>query len=149
DVQGEVIGIDAQFTEFEGGDQQVQRQLFVPEVVADDFGKERRGVAGQCQLDGSADVILVSGLRQHLAAVGREQLLVKENVVLFGQTVAQLFEVGAHQPMHAGIAPAREDAVKPGPIDQLGGGHLLQKKERVRLAGKVAAGSALPALCEV
>jgi hypothetical protein len=58
-VQGEIIRIDAQLAEFIGTDQQMQGQLFVPQVIADDFGQALIAALTQRQLHGALQITLI------------------------------------------------------------------------------------------
>ncbi|MNT64303.1 hypothetical protein D3C72_2021940 [compost metagenome] len=62
-VKLEIMAIDAQFRQFVGGDQQMQRWLFIAQVVADQLGKKIIAVAPQCQLQGALQVTLVVQFR--------------------------------------------------------------------------------------
>ena len=47
DMQREVVGVNAQFVQLIGRDQQVQRQLFVAQIEANEFRQEIAGVPAQ------------------------------------------------------------------------------------------------------
>lgn len=68
-MQGEVVGIDIQLMEFEGADQQMQRQLFVAKIVADRLGHELVAMISQCQLQGALKIVFVAEWRRVVAAV--------------------------------------------------------------------------------
>ncbi len=149
DVQGEVVGVDAQFGQLIGGDQQVQWQLLVTEVEADDFRQELLGVLGQRQLDGTLDEMFVVQLLPVVATLTRQQLAVEHHVILLRQPVAELLQVGLDQRGETRIVPPLQQAVEPGTVHQLGRRHATQKVQRMGLAREIAARPAGPALFQV
>ncbi|MNL09569.1 hypothetical protein D3C87_1303360 [compost metagenome] len=58
-MQGEIIRIDAQLTQFISADQQVQRQLLIAEVVADDFRHECVAASAQRELNRALHKVLI------------------------------------------------------------------------------------------
>ncbi len=142
DVQGEVIGIDAQLGQLVGGDQQVQRQLFVAEVETDHLRQELLGALGQGQLDRTLHEVLVVQVLPVVAALAGEQLAVEHHMVLFRQALAEFFQIGLNQCLEARLVPALQQAVEPGAVDQLGRRHTAQEVQRMGLAGKIASGRA-------
>ena len=149
DVQGEVVGIDAQLGQLVGGDQQVQRQLLVTQVEADHLGQELLGAFGQGQLDRALNEMLVIQALPVVTALAGQQLAVEHHMILVRQAFAQLFEIGLDQRLEARLVPALQQAVEPGAIDQLGRCHATQKMQGVGLAGKVAAGRAGTAAVQI
>nr|GEU28221.1 hypothetical protein [Tanacetum cinerariifolium] len=149
DVQREVIRVDAQFIEFVGRDQQVQRQLLVTEVVAHDFRQVVFRIGRQRQLDRTLHEFVLAERRPLVAFQAGQQFFVQHHVVFLGDAVAQLFEVGLDQRTEVRVFPAVEQAKQPGAVHQLGGGHALDEVQRMRFAGEVAARRAVLARVQV
>lgn len=110
-VQLEVVGVDVQLVQLEGTDQQVQRQLFIAEVVADHFGQELVGQQAQRQLDGALAIQLIIQFEGIITALASQQTLVEQHVILRRDPVAKLFQVGTHQRIHTIVAPVGQNAV--------------------------------------
>lgn len=91
DVQLEVVAVDAQFCQFIGGDQQVQRRLLIAQVVANSLGLEGIAVRAQGQLNGTLQITLIDKWQQLQAAKAAEQALIDQYVVATRITVTQLF----------------------------------------------------------
>ena len=149
DVQGEVVRVDAQLGQLVGRDQQVQRQLLVTEVEADDFRQELLGVLGQRQLDGALDEVFVVQLLPVVAALAGQQLAVEHHVVLLRLPFAEFLQVGLDQRGETRIVPALQQAVEPGAVDQLGRRHAAQEMQRMGLAREIAARATGAALLEI
>ncbi|MNF98774.1 hypothetical protein D3C84_816460 [compost metagenome] len=127
DVELEVMAIDAQFRQFMGSDQQVQRWLFVAEVVADHLSQECFAVLPQCQLQRA--LLIAGAVQRHAfkAAQTTEQALVDQDMIAAWVAVTQFLEKGADQAVVAWVAPVPQSALQPGTIDDLGRRHLLHK----------------------
>ncbi|MNE60844.1 hypothetical protein D3C80_1560160 [compost metagenome] len=121
------MAIDAQFRQFMGSDQQVQRWLFVAEVVADHFSQECFAVLPQCQLQRA--LLIAGAVQRHAfeAAQTTEQALVDQDMIAAWVAVTQFLEKGADQAVVAWVAPVPQSALQPGAIDDLGRRHLLHK----------------------
>ena len=148
-MEREVSRIDAQFIELVRADQQVQRQLFVPQVESDDLRQKIAGVARQRELNDALNIMVLAQVLPALAAVTCQQPLVDQHMVLVGYAIAQFLEVDPDQRREPGIVPVRHQAIQPGAVHQLGRRDRLQKIQRMRLAGKIAAPGALPASLQV
>ena len=149
DVQGEVVGVDAQLGQLVSTDQQVQRQLFVTQIEADHLGQELLGMLGQRQLYRALDEVFVIEVLPIVAALAGEQLAVEHDMIFFRLTFAKLFQVGLDQRGKARVIPALQQAIEPGAVDQLGRRYALQKMQRMGLAGKIPTRRTGAALVEI
>ncbi|RMS98534.1 hypothetical protein ALP57_200194 [Pseudomonas coronafaciens pv. oryzae] len=116
DVQSEVIRIDPQLVQLERGNQQMQRQLFIAQIVANDFRKVLITQLAQRKLDGRLQVRFI---RQRGASVAIEigqQFAIQRHVVLRLLTIPQLFQVRANQAVKPVVRPVWQQPVQPGPI---------------------------------
>jgi hypothetical protein len=75
-MQGEIVRIDAQLAELIGTDQQVQRQLFVAEVVADHLRQTSFTAGTECQLQCTLQVTLIGDGAGILQTVFSEQFAI-------------------------------------------------------------------------
>ncbi|KWV86095.1 hypothetical protein PFLmoz3_04294 [Pseudomonas fluorescens] len=148
-MQGEVIRVDTQLTEFIGGDQQVQRQLLVTQVEANDLRQELVGAHAKRQLQRALQVMVILQAGFAVGIVLAEQLAVDHHMVLRGFTVAQFFQVSGEQAVEALVLPIAQQAIEPGAVDLFGGCHALQKVQRMGLVLKIPTWPPLLALLKV
>ncbi|MNN18064.1 hypothetical protein D3C81_1312690 [compost metagenome] len=107
-MEGEIVRIDPQFTEFVTADQQVQGQLFIAEVVADHLGQIVSTTDTEGQLYRALQVAFIVDGAAVLQIVLGEQFLVNHHVVLRRIAFAQLFQKGSQQPLETRVLPARQ-----------------------------------------
>ena len=136
-VQLEIVRIDAQLAQLMGADQQVQRQLLVAKVVADQLRQVTLTQMAQRQLQGALDVMRVAQPAQLQAVVGGQQLAIQQHMVLPRLAVAQFFQIGLHQRLQMRLPPVRQHAVEPGAVDQLGRRHRAQKVQGMGAVAEV------------
>ena len=127
----------------------MQRQLLVAKVVADQLGQELLGVVGQAELDQALHEIFVWQALPLVAAVGVDQLLKQDDVVLLRHAVAEFLEVSRDQRPHRPLLPMLEKAEQPGAVDQLGRRDAFEEVQRVRLVAEKPARRAGLALRQV
>ena len=127
DMQLEILAVDAQFGEFIGGNEQMQRWLFVAEVVTDQLREEVLTVATQCQLQCPLQIALVFKVQRFQATQAAHQPLIDRHMVAAHITAAQFFQVGPDQPVVAWVCPMPQGTVQPRTIHRLGRCHLLQE----------------------
>ncbi|MNF67424.1 hypothetical protein D3C84_492380 [compost metagenome] len=148
-MQGEIVRVDPQFTQFIGADQQVQRQLLVAEVVADHLGHEPLAALPQCELNRALAKVFVEQSLSVATVVRSQQLAVDHHVILPGIAVAQLFQISAQKPVITQVLPVLEHTGQPGAVDLLGGRYPLQEKQGMGLVREIPTWPALLAFLEV
>ncbi len=148
-MQGEIVRIDAQLAELIGTDQQVQRQLFVTEVVTDHLRQTSFTAGTECQLQCTLQVALIGDGAGILQTVFSEQFAIDHHMVLRRIAVAEFFQIGTQQAVKTRVAPLRQQAVQPRAIHQFGRCHGLQKVQRMSLVAEVLARSARLTLLQV
>jgi hypothetical protein len=149
DVQAKVGRVDAELVELVAGDEQVQRQLLVAQIEADQLGAELGRVLTERELDRALREERIGQLLPALAAMLLEQLAIDDDVVQLGAAVAELLEIGPDQRRQARIAPVPQQPVQPGAVDQLGRRHRLQQVKRMRSVGEITPRLARAATGEV
>src|SRR5690606_8396826 len=117
DVQLEVIGVDSQLVELIGGNQQVQRQLLVSQVIANQFRQEVLCQMPQCQLLGALDEMAGWQRFDVFQLMLCQQLLVQHNMVLFGLAFAEFLQVSAYQGVQAQVLPLWQNTEQPGTVN--------------------------------
>ncbi len=110
-MQTEVIGVDAQFLELVGADEQVQRQLLITQVIPEDLRQVRLGALTQCELDGALVKVLVLPCEIAVAALLGQQTLVYRDMILHWFTIAELFQISGQKPVVAVVPPVRKYTV--------------------------------------
>lgn len=136
DVKGEIVGIDVQFAQLIGADQQMQGQLFIAQVVADDLWQVFVTGITQGQLHGALQIKVIVDVRGIRQVVFGKQLAIEHHMVLRGLTVPQFFQVGAQQPFETVVVPVLDHAIQPGAVDPFGRRHGLEEVQGVGLAAE-------------
>ncbi len=72
-------------------------------------------------------IALVLDVGHILQAVFGQQLAVEHDMVLGGNAIPKLFQIGAQQPFEAMVMPVLEHAIQPGAVHQFGWRHGLEK----------------------
>ncbi|MNE04108.1 hypothetical protein D3C80_966310 [compost metagenome] len=148
-MQLEVVAVDAQLCQLVSGDQQVQRWLFIAEVIANDLRQVRVAMLPQGQLQAALEIPCIVQWHRLYTPQATQQTLVDQHMIATRVTIAELFQVSPDQTVETWVAPVLQRAVQPGSIHRFGRCNLLQKPQRMCAAGKEAAWCALPALLKV
>ncbi|MNZ31234.1 hypothetical protein D3C78_485280 [compost metagenome] len=148
-MHAEIPGIDPQFLQLVGADQQMERQLFVAQVVADQLRQEALDPVAQAELQRALQIIAVIVGMAIQAFVPVEEAAIEAHVVERGVALPELLQVGTHQRLQAEVLPIAQRPVQPGTVDQLGRRHLAKKIQRMGTAAEIAAGFAAAARRQV
>lgn len=73
DMQAEIPGLDTQLLQLVSGLQQMQRQLLIPEVIAEQFRQKGLTAFGQAQLQGALQIQVIVDILPLLAAMYGQQ----------------------------------------------------------------------------
>lgn len=97
DMQGEVIGIDAEFVQLIGSDQEVERQLLVSQIEADDLGQHGLGRPAQCELNRPLLHMVVTQMLPLAEPVGGQQRSVEQDVIFRCVAIPEFLQIGLNQ----------------------------------------------------